>query len=503
VSERAVIYVRVSSSKQTENTSLEQQQAACREWCRQRSIVVDRVFIEAGESAKTADRVEFQRMFAYLEQHQTRIRYLLCDKLDRFSRNVNEAGAYLLKLNQWKISLTTAKEAINDTTTDGKMHLGILNVFAQYDNDVRADRSKAGMKATVASGRWAWKGPLGLVNGRANEPTLVHDAERAPLIAKLYEKIAEGYTLERAVQWVNTNGLRTSTGNRLSTSTASRLLRNPLYKGTIEHPNWGVSIDDAFPPIVSPQIWAKVQSVLSGRAITAVPHTQANPAYPLKGVIMCSKCGKTATASTSKGRSTKVAYYHCHRGTGHLRIRADKAEAEFLVLLQSLTPNPARMRLVESVFRSVWQQRNDSRQSETERLQAEHRRLTARKRRLLDQMLDGAVSDTDFKELHEKIKQELANVETSLNDVQQTELDVDLALSYLAHLLWNQHILFENSDLDGKKLICKALFPAGITCSKHGFGTVVTHSIYSMLADESVTRDHLASPTGFEPVLSP
>ena len=503
MSKRAVIYVRVSSGRQTENTSLEQQEAACREWCRQRSIVVDRVFTEAGESAKIADRTAFQAMFAYLEQHHASVTHLLCDKFDRFSRNVNEGGVYLHKLNQWKISLTTAKEAVDDTTTDGRVHLGILSVFAQYDNDVRADRSKAGMKATVTNGRWAWKGPLGLVNGRANEPTLVHDAERAPLIAKLYEKIAEGYTLERAVRWVNTNGLRTSTGNRLSTSTASRLLRNPLYKGTIEYPRWGVSKDNAFPPIVSPQLWAKVQNVLSGRAVTAVPHTQSNPAFPLKGAIMCSTCGKPATASTSKGRSTKVAYYHCHRGTGHLRIRADKAEADFLVLLQSLTPNPARVRLVESVFRSVWQQRNDSRQSETERLQAEHQRLTARKRRLQNQMLDGALSDADFKELQESIKQGLADVESSLNDVQRTELDVDLALSYLAHLLWNQHILFENSDLDGKKLILKALFPAGITCSKQGFGTVVTHSIYSMLADESVTRDQLASPTGFEPVLSP
>src|SRR5271165_6385680 len=379
----------------------------------------------------------------------------------------------------------------------------MLGAFAEYDNDVRADRSQAGMKAILASGRWAWKGPLGLVNGRANEPTLVHDAERAPLIAKLYEKIAEGYTLERAVRWVNTNGLRTSTGNRLSTSTASRLLRNPLYKGSIEYLKWGVSIDDAFPSIVSSQLWAKVQNVLSGRAITAVPHTQANPAFPLKGVIMCSTCGKPATASTSKGRSTKVAYYHCHRGTGHLRIRADKAEEDFLIMLQSLTPNPARMRLVESVFRSVWKQRNDSRQSETERLQAEHQRLIARKKRLLNLMLDGALSDADFKEQHEALKIELADVETSLNDVQQTDLDVDLALSYLSHLLWNQHILFENSDLDGKKLICRALFPAGITCSKQGFGTVITRSIYSMLADESVSRDALASPTGFEPVLSP
>jgi hypothetical protein len=51
--------------------------------------------------------------------------------------------------------------------------------------------------------------------------------------------------------------------------------------------------------------------------------------------------------------------------------------------------------------------------------------------------------------------------------------------------------------------IGRAIFPKGIKCSKVGFGTAVTHSLYSMLADDSVTAEHLASPTGFEPVLSP
>jgi DNA invertase Pin-like site-specific DNA recombinase len=55
----AVIYVRVSDSRQVDNTSLASQEEICRQWCQSRGIEVDRVFTDAGESAKTADRTEF------------------------------------------------------------------------------------------------------------------------------------------------------------------------------------------------------------------------------------------------------------------------------------------------------------------------------------------------------------------------------------------------------------------------------------------------------------
>ncbi len=220
-------------------------------------------------------------------------------------------------------------------------------------------------------------------------------------------------------------------------------------------------------------------------------------------IIICDKCGREATAVTSKGRSGRYPYYRCHRATGHLNIRADKAERAFQLVLESLIPNPARFLLVEEVLRDVWNQSNASRQSLMEGLEAQLKILTGRKGRVLERMQDGDLQGGDFRTLYDKVNAQIAQAEAALVIAQGTELEVDLALSYLRHLLWNFRILFENSDLDAKRRPCKAIFPDGIRCSKAGFGTVVSHSLFSMLADESVGVEHLASPTGFEPVLSP
>jgi DNA invertase Pin-like site-specific DNA recombinase len=50
------------------------------------------------------------------------------------------------------ISLRSATEPIDDTST-GKLMEGVLAAFAQFDNDVRLDRTRAGMRAALELGR--------------------------------------------------------------------------------------------------------------------------------------------------------------------------------------------------------------------------------------------------------------------------------------------------------------------------------------------------------------
>jgi DNA invertase Pin-like site-specific DNA recombinase len=79
------------------------------------------------------------------------------------------------------ISLRSATEPIDDTST-GKLMEGVLAAFAQFDNDVRSDRTRAGMKAALELGRWVFLAPIGYLNApRSMGRSLVHDPERAPL----------------------------------------------------------------------------------------------------------------------------------------------------------------------------------------------------------------------------------------------------------------------------------------------------------------------------------
>ena len=56
--------------------------------------------------------------------------------------------------------------AIDDTST-GKLMEGVLAAFAQFDNDVRSDRTRAAMKEALQLGRWTFLAPLGSPNLQA------------------------------------------------------------------------------------------------------------------------------------------------------------------------------------------------------------------------------------------------------------------------------------------------------------------------------------------------
>ena len=58
----AVIYIRVSTKEQTENLSLATQLKACEEYCERQGFNVVARFREEGESAKTTDRTELQKL---------------------------------------------------------------------------------------------------------------------------------------------------------------------------------------------------------------------------------------------------------------------------------------------------------------------------------------------------------------------------------------------------------------------------------------------------------
>jgi hypothetical protein len=45
---------------------------------------------------------------------------------------------------------------------------GLLAAFAQFDNDCRFDRTRAGMKAALELGRWVFLAPIGYLSFAAN-----------------------------------------------------------------------------------------------------------------------------------------------------------------------------------------------------------------------------------------------------------------------------------------------------------------------------------------------
>jgi len=117
-------------------------------------------FREEGESAKSADRTELQNLLQYCRLNKGRVQFVVVFNLTRFAREKYDHFALRAHLKSLGISLRSATEPIDDTST-GKLMEGVLAAFAQFDNDVRSERTRGGMKAALELGRWTFLAPLG------------------------------------------------------------------------------------------------------------------------------------------------------------------------------------------------------------------------------------------------------------------------------------------------------------------------------------------------------
>lgn len=107
----------------------------------------------------------------------------------------------------------------------------MLAAFAQFDNDVRSDRTRAGMKAALELGRWVFLAPIGYLNApRATGKSLIHDPERAALVRRAFEEYATGrFTKEQLLKQARAWGLTNRRGRPLTSQAIGMLLRNRLY----------------------------------------------------------------------------------------------------------------------------------------------------------------------------------------------------------------------------------------------------------------------------------
>ena len=170
---------------------------------------------------------------------------------------------------------------------------GVLAAFAQFDNDVRSERTRAGMRAALELGRWTFPAPLGYLNApKWSGKSLVPDPERAPLVKQMFEDYASGrFTKQQVLARITERGLRTRRGLVLSPQSFGQMLRNTIYIGKIDSPEYGVSTRGNFDPLVTEQTFYRAQAVADGRVQALAHRLRNHPDFPLRGFVRCETCG--------------------------------------------------------------------------------------------------------------------------------------------------------------------------------------------------------------------
>ncbi len=492
---RAIAYVRVSSGKQIENLSLGSQGKVCSDFCEKNQWDLHLVFIEWGESAKTADRTTLDEMLNYCRQRKNQIDYLVVYRVDRFARCAEDHAIIKAKLRQYGVELRSATEPIDDSSV-GKFMETVLSGIAELDNRLRADRTKLGLKSSVNIGRWPFPAPSGYLNARdeKEKPIIIIDPKQGPLMEQAFARMATGlYTKQQVLRDMTKLGLRTRKGNKMTHQNFSNLLRNPLYTGWLAVNKWTERKKGNFPPLVDQKTFDKVQAILEGRR-PVTPCWSNRPDFPLRRFAKCGKCGAPMSASWTTGRTKRYPYYVCSKHCKGMLIRSEDLEQQFLSVLEKVRMKPEIVPLFQKIVRDVWLKEQSQARDATVVARRRLAELESHRQRLLDAFIyKQAISQEVYQEQVSRLETEIA---CARHEAAQTaeELDVEAVLEFVGQVIPNAADYWRRLPLDQKQQFQAVLTPSGIVVSENGLvETSVTSPVFNLLqtnSDENPTEGY-------------
>src|SRR5215470_2950566 len=105
--------------------------------------------------------------------------------------------------------------------------------------------------------------------------------------------------------------------------TSDETLRKKVYVGLVESHSLDKPVRGLHRPIVSEELFARVQDVLDGRKIKAVVKRRHNSAFPLKSFVRCEVCGQTKIFLSLAGKIQQTLANRSGDVRNRLRQRSD------------------------------------------------------------------------------------------------------------------------------------------------------------------------------------
>ena len=445
----AVAYIRVSSKEQAEKGgeaegfSIPAQREACKRKAVSLQAALIEQFVERGESAKTADRPELQRMLAYIAEHP--VKYVIVHKVDRLARNRADDVAINLAIRQAGAELVSVSENIDQTPSGLLLH-GIMASISEFYSRNLATEVIKGTTQKAKNGGTPGRAPTGYLNVRLFENgrevrTVEVDPVRGPLMTWAFDAYRTGdWTIRSLLAELTDRGLTTAPSTRgpgkpLTVSLLHKLLRHPYYMGVVSYR--GVLYEGKHQRLTTPETWHEVQRLLTAKNF-AGEKDREHPHY-LKGTIYCGQCGSRLIVCHAKGRGGTYPYFIC---IGRQQKRSDCKQRAIRIEAaeEAVAAHYATVQLPEAEVDRLRNYLGDElaklrKDAQHERV-VQHRRLgqlEGERKKLLDAHYADAIPLDLLKSEQDRLTAEIANAEGRLaeveGDFQKAEANLARALT--------------------------------------------------------------------------
>lgn len=224
----AVGYIRVSTEGQaTEGVSLEAQRARIRAAAEAAGLRLARIVEDPAVSGAStlASRPGGAHLCAMLANGEART--VIVAKLDRLGRSAVDLQTTVQGWEREGVALIALDVGVDTSTPSGRVMLGMLALFAQFEREQIGERTRAGLAQARAEGAHLGAPAFGSTRGRARDAAgrlaVVEAPAEAAALARLLKLRREGSTWRGVADALNAAGVPSKRGGRWHAAAAMRI----------------------------------------------------------------------------------------------------------------------------------------------------------------------------------------------------------------------------------------------------------------------------------------
>ncbi len=409
---RAVFYARVSTEEEEQLNAIQKQIEENKEVISQKNWILVDDYIDKGITGTQArKRNEYIRLLEDIQRDKFDI--IVAKDQSRLQRNTMDWYLFLNEIvqNQKKLYLY-----LENTFFDpkDKFIFGIKAMMAEeYSRDLsrkgnaaKKRRQEKG-KPIITNRTWGFRN----VNGE-----ILIDEEEAKLVKHIYELFADGFGGRAAARLLREEGVRNRNGKTLSENTIREIVKNPLYKGIavmnkehfdfeakkiIKNPQseW-IYRKGLVPQMISDALWEKANAQINSRKTVDRTH---NVGINKGNALLSSKiiCGECDSKYWRNKRKQGI-YWYCSEGARSKCASLNLKEDEVLFLIERIGNQLIAEETREEVLRKAILKihaalsGNANIGESIEDIQAQKEKLGRRKDTLMDFLLDGTITKSDY-----------------------------------------------------------------------------------------------------------
>jgi DNA invertase Pin-like site-specific DNA recombinase len=412
-------------------------------------------YIDAGESARTDKRHEFQKMVAAARAKEFDV--ILVHKFDRFARNDYDFVVYEKELEDLGITLESVSEPGDASTPAGYIGRRMMQIISTWYSKNLAVEARKGMKEKVEKGGWPKLAPPGYLNVHDKSSAWIEvDPQLGPLVTKAFQEIATGtWTLKEWTDHAYSLGYRSRKGFRIAVNVWSSAFHNRFYLGETWLKKGDMPTKGNHEALTDEDTFDRVQEVL--RSHDNYKQRVQRHKYLLQGLLFSEDTNTPCFVETHPKK--RISYYRTKGKIDGRQVfyNTRDVDDQLLDAMKNLTITDDQKAALEAKLQE-WFNAETSDNDEWDQAKERLAKLDRMEKNLQEIFLEEEISKEDFKERRLRIQAERTNLKYLVDTIESrrglVRTDFEIGLQIANQL----DSIFENGNNDSRRLLCETVF---------------------------------------------